>query len=94
MEYKYIECNCETAEHTIRFTNDPDITYPAIYVTFQLNPYVTFWKRLWFGIKYICGIRCLWGHWDEAVLSGKQIEELQKLCDEHLKAFDEFLKEE
>ena len=36
------------------------------------------------GIKYVCGKRCFWSHWDETLLTGDQVEKLRDLCDKHL----------
>lgn len=77
MEQKYIQCSCYADEHTLKFIVDEDI----IYVTHFLNNF-SFFKRLWFGIKYIFGYKCRYGHFDETILDRKRIKELKIFLEE------------
>lgn len=82
---EYLECCCTSAEHVIRFNfdNQPN-DCPVVYVDVQLNPYHGFWKRVWLALQYICGHKCQYGHWDETILFGEQIEKLRAFCNRHL----------
>lgn len=61
----YLECNCSATEHMIRlahWSDDKDI-----YIDVALNHYFGFWKRLWYGIKYIKGDKSRYGYFSETV---------------------------
>jgi hypothetical protein len=64
IEHHWIECGCYCAGHAIRFSldgefdqTDPDL--PMFSIAAVLSPIPcgrwSFFKRLWLGIKYICG---------------------------------------
>jgi hypothetical protein len=80
----YIECNCTSAEHTLRLTLDDGEEFSPIYVEVQLNRYHGFFRRLWRAIRYMFGYECKYGHWDEAILVGAEVRKLRDLCDQHL----------
>lgn len=88
MEHVYIECNCTSSEHTLRFTLDDYERCPAIYTEVQLSRYHGFFGRLWRAIKYVLGHECRYGHWDEATLMGDQVRKLRDLCDRHLEQWE------
>jgi hypothetical protein len=86
MDREYVECNCSCSEHTLRFAwfrNEKD---PALYVDVFLHQYYGFWKRLWLGIKYICGHKSKYGHFDEALLFRAEVENLRDVCNKFLDA--------
>jgi hypothetical protein len=39
-----------------------------------------FFKRLLYGIKYIFGYKCKYGHWDEIILNDTHSETLMPTC--------------
>jgi hypothetical protein len=84
----YVECNCTSAEHTLRFTMDDDKKFPMIYVEVQLNRYHGFFGRLWRAIRYVFGYECRYGHWDEATLMGDEVRKLRDLCNHHLEQWE------
>lgn len=84
MRHKYIECECGTVEHTLRFTHDDSPDWPEIYVDVHLGQHYGFFKRLWYGIKYIFGFKSVYGHFDESVLGEEKVKELRDFCNEWL----------
>lgn len=85
-----IICQCTSAEHQLIFRGDSYGTEEngetrMVYVDIHLCK-LPFWKRLWHGIKYICGYRCRYGEFDEVVLCPDHVEELERVV--------EFLKNE
>lgn len=63
MEIYYVECDCYSEEHTLRFIIDDDKEYPALHtITFMQTG--TFFARLWNAIRYICGRKCRYGHFN------------------------------
>lgn len=77
MEYNYIECKCESAEHTIRFVEDKNEN--EISVEIQLSQYMNVFQRIWNSIKYICGYKCKYGHWDVTLIKNEDRERIIKL---------------
>lgn len=63
----YYECQCDSEEHTIRYTlNKEDNEF---YVSMFLNQYRNVFHRTWVAIKYIFNYKCIYGHWDCWTLS-------------------------
>lgn len=86
MKTKYVECECQTVEHLLRFIWDEgDKEDPYMYVDVCLNSY-GFFKRFWYGIKYIFGFKTNigTGQFDVSILRYKQVEEVRNLCNEWL----------
>jgi len=90
MEYTYVECDCTSGEHTIRFVLESDEVYPHIYVNMQLSHSRSFFKRLWLAVKYVFGYECKYGHWDETLLTADEVEKLRGLCDRHLEQWKKY----
>lgn len=82
---KYIECSCSCSEHTMRFSwyDGPDER--EMYLHIFLNNKCGFWKRLWYGIKYIFGFKSAYGHFDEVIMRHQEVTQLNSLCEEWLK---------
>lgn len=80
-ETTYMTCACHSPEHTLRFNFDG--VENEIYTEVFLNQYRGFFKRLWIAIKYLCGYRCRFGHFDCYTMSGfsglEQAKRLHKM---------------
>lgn len=80
----YIECDCHSDEHILRFIMDKDDEYPCIYLhTFLSDQY--WYHRVRDGIKYIFGYKCKYGHFSETVISEEEATKLKNLLEEFLK---------
>lgn len=84
-EYEYIECVCSCACHNLRFSWDPDPSFPKILVSVFLNSYYGFFRRIWLAIRYIFGFKSKYGQFDEVILMNEQVEQLENMCDRFLK---------
>lgn len=73
-------CNCHNAEHQIIFGYFDD--EPEVYATVHLMK-MPFFKRLWYGIRYIFGYQCKYGAFDEFVFNPDDAHKLDKIV-EHL----------
>jgi len=62
---KYLECSCNSPEHTMRFSKFDDEDF--MYITIHLS-HCKFIHRLYNAIKYIFGYSCIYGHFDEFIL--------------------------
>lgn len=88
----YVECECTSAEHTLRFTIDVDDE--VIYTEVHLNPWQPWYKRVWMAVKYVFGYRCKYGNWDCTMLNVKQVEQLELVINTFKKMkFDQKLQE-
>ena len=88
----YLECDCSSAEHVIRYSFDPDAklndpTDDYIYTTTFLNQYRSFWKRIWIAIKYIFGYKCKYGHFDCAMINKNEATSLRDFLNEFIEKF-------
>ncbi len=58
-------------------------------VDFYINVYVLqyngFFKRIWIGIKYIFGMKYLYGHYDTIMIKYEDVPRLRSLLDEYEK---------
>ena len=55
---KTFDCACGRLEHTARFTYFPEDNGPdELYIETTLANHNPIYKRLWFGIKYILGVK-------------------------------------
>jgi hypothetical protein len=71
----FIECDCGSEEHTLRFTIDAESD--TIYTSVYLHQWRHWWKRMWIAIKYVFGYKCKYGHWDCTSMGYEQVEELK-----------------
>lgn len=76
----YLECACDSTDHVMRFTLDAEDE--MIFVEVQLSPYHTWYRRVWFAIKYIFGYQCEYGHWECNILRRNQVKQLRGILDE------------
>jgi hypothetical protein len=83
----YVECECHSVEHVVRYTFYPDdaLYDPAdrlVYVTMFLNQYRSFWKRIWVAIKYVFGYKCKYGHFDCTMVNVDEATNLRNFLNE------------
>jgi hypothetical protein len=76
-EVDIILCVCNSDEHQWIIHRWPDEREVYIHVYLATRP---FWKRLWYGIKYIFGYRCRFGNWDEIVLDSTHANQFQEIA--------------
>ena len=69
-------CDCNSTEHQIVIY--PDKEEGLVYCHIHLTKY-SFFKRLWKGLKYICGYSCKYGEWDEFIFKKEHSEKLMKI---------------
>jgi len=79
MTTEFFECACFSDEHTLKFSYDPDEN--ELYTSVYLNQYRSIWKRIWVAIRYVCGYRTKYGHWDCFILRPEDAARLRSLVD-------------
>lgn len=77
MKSHYIECDCHSTEHTIKFLYDED--EKDLYFEVQLCQTKSFWGRVWAAIKYVFGYECRYGHWDCFLFSIDEAKATEKI---------------
>jgi hypothetical protein len=76
-ETKMLICECNSAEHQIiiHYEQDENVAYCHIHLSKR-----SFMKRLVLGLRYIFGYHCVFGHWDEFVITDKHAQALRRLA--------------
>jgi hypothetical protein len=91
MEELTVRCQCHSADHTIFF--DYDGAYGDLYMTIHLNTFRSFWKRLWYGLKYAFGYQCRFGAWDEVIIKPQDCAPIRSLLDKRESYHSKFVLE-
>ena len=72
-EHDQFICSCGAHEHQINFWYERD--YNSVYVYMHLARY-GFFKRLWFGIRYILGVKSRHGEFPEIIIDHNDSQRL------------------
>jgi hypothetical protein len=64
-----LDCACRDVSHLVRLSywTDESPDYMNLYLHYYLEA-PNFFKRLWYGIRYIFGYRCRYGEFGEVLL--------------------------
>ena len=73
-------CACSSIEHQLVFSTIDGEKDHFVYVQIHLcrRPLL---QRLWAGLKYIFGHKCVYGDFEEVVLDKRHADQLQKIVD-------------
>lgn len=75
-------CNCSSVEHQLIFRGDEfevgGVKYHWVFMHTHLSSF-NFWRRLWYGLKYIFGYKCKYGHFDEVILTKDHVESFKNI---------------
>lgn len=72
---KYIECECHSPEHTLKFTYD--FEDKEIYTSVYLHQYHNIWQRILIAVKYLLGYQSQYGAFDCFLADKPKIKELR-----------------
>lgn len=79
--YEYVECECQHAEHVVRFTLDEfSDESPELYIEVQLSQNHSFWKRFLLAIRYLFNKPSRFGHWNCTSISTDTAQKIIILC--------------
>lgn len=78
MESEILLCECHSTDHQIIMNHDKEDNIVYCHIHLSSRP---FFKRVWFGLKYIFGYKCRYGHWDEFIFKIKDADKMQKVAD-------------
>lgn len=84
LKINYLECDCSSAEHTLRFSyfeDEPDM----LFIEPHLNTHENIFQRMWAAIKYTLGYKCKYGHFDSVVVNRDKVRELRNQLDTFLR---------
>lgn len=76
MEHHYIECACDSGEHTLRITSDPGDEFLPLWLEIHLVQYRAWYARIWVAVRYVFGYRSKYGSFDTVCLDAEQAERL------------------
>src|SRR5574342_972941 len=80
-----ISCACMAPEHAvIVWEDDGDEDFPLV-IHVQLDPRLSFLRRLWAGLKYIFKPAGRAYHWDCTLLSPSRVLQLKEIVDKAAK---------
>jgi hypothetical protein len=83
---EYIECACYDCEHVIRIQRDS--IDKEVYVEININPYQSFWKRVYSAILFIFCKAHKYGHYDTFIINDEQREKLIRYLSQEWKKED------
>lgn len=76
MKSYYIECMCQSLEHTIRVCVDKEDEFTPLWIDVHLIQYRPWYKRVWPAIRYIFGHKSKFGDFDTCCLERAQAEKI------------------
>ncbi len=85
-EPTFLQCECYSDEHTIKFDLSDDPDFPELYASVFLIPIRNIFKRVWRAIKYVFGYRCMYGYWDCFLMRPQDIGRMKALLDKFQEA--------
>jgi len=84
MESNYFDCQCGSAEHTLRFSletwEDEDVS-GEICVQVHLRQHYKWYQRIYMAIRYIFGYQSKYGMYDCTLLQQEEYARLRELLD-------------
>lgn len=86
---KLFICECGDISHQFVLSYYPDDKdWDEAYIEIFLTDNCGFWKRLWYGIKYIFGYKSRFGAFDEILLSHDTAKELKESLNEYIENYE------
>jgi len=76
MDIKYLECECYSPDHTMRFHIEDDRVYLTVHLTQD-----GLLGRLKKGIAYILGYTSRYGHFDEFIIGQEERTKLLEILE-------------
>ena len=92
---RHIECMCGDSSHVTRFVwwrweCDPkDPYWDELSVETQMNIKWPWWRRVWLAVRYVFGMQCRYGHWNEASFGRNEVKKLIEVCQEYVQHIEE-----
>ena len=78
MKRDILICECHSTEHQIVIGKDEEDGVVYCHIHLSNRPW---WKRLYYGIKFIFGYKCKYGHWDEFLFNPNDVDKLKEIVD-------------
>lgn len=84
---EYFECRCHSPDHTVRFVFEDDPDFPELYAYVLLSQ-EPFLKRIVKAFRYVFGLSCRYGHFDEFIFCREDCDRLVSLLNKFSESFD------
>jgi len=81
MKSQYIDCDCGSADHVIRFVLTED-EIPELYIEMQMHQYRNMLQRIWEALRYIFKCKSRYGYWDVCMIDREGATKLAKILKE------------
>lgn len=78
MKNEILLCECNSSDHQLIMNHDEEDNTVYCHVHLASRPFL---KRLWYGIKYIFGYKCRYGHWDEFIFNPKDADKMYNVAE-------------
>jgi hypothetical protein len=72
-----IKCACCSPEHIMDLNYDKELN--MVFLSIHLKKYNSFWRRLWYAIKYIFGYQCKYGTFDEFIINESNVSRIREI---------------
>lgn len=80
MKVKYVDCECTSFDHVIRFITDEEDVYTEVH----LSNYKPWYKRFWIAILYTLGYSQKYGHYECTIIGKDKVKELINFLQESI----------
>ena len=77
LEHHYLDCQCDCASHTLRFTLDDEDG--SLYLSTYLDSCRPWYKRIWVAVQYVFGHQSKFGAFDCTLLRPEDYGMLEQL---------------
>jgi len=73
---KILLCDCNSTEHQIVISHIEGENSVYCHIHLNSRPFLS---RLKYGLKYIFGYKCKYGHWEEFIFAPEHVKELKEI---------------
>jgi hypothetical protein len=86
-QQKWINCTCLTAQHSLRMMYFPQEPHMSLDICLEK---VSFWRRIWIGIKYIFGLGAFDGGFSEVVIDREKAHDMKEFVLDFLESEQQY----
>lgn len=86
-QVKFLECSCKDNSHLVVVKCDTwETDMPEVYISYQLNTYLPWYKRIVHAIRYVFGRRNDGSSWDTTILTDQGVQDLEAVIKDYKKS--------
>jgi hypothetical protein len=84
LQQQVLRCDCSSQDHWLIVERDDWDAEPNLIIYTQLSHWSSWFKRLWWAIKYLIGKAQKYGHWDSTTIHIDSAIELRNILNEYI----------